>query len=481
MSGDALIARLTAVVGAAHVLTDRADVAARDNDGRGTAGHALALVRPGNTAEVAAVVKVAAEEGVRIVPQGARTGLVAGGTADGSGSMLLLSLERLTSPIEIDPVNRTARVGAGVALSQLNAAAADHGLFFPIDLGADPSVGGMIAANTGGARFLRYGDVRRNLLAVELVSSEADSTVHAFGRDCWKQNDSVDLKQLAVGTGGAMGIVTAATLALQPKPRHLVTALLALNDAMAMDRLLVAFERDWGMLLTAFEGISPAAYEAALGHVLRLRRPFPASADHRYFVLVELAAGAAFDAAMLEEALGNGIAPFMEGGDAPVIDVVVDHKDGLWALRHAVPEGLRASGTVIGCDIALRRGEVAAFRAAMTDEVMRDHPGLQVCDFGHVGDGGLHFNMVWPHDAGPIPTGLADALRMRVSEAVVERHGGSFSAEHGVGPRNIAAYRRFTALPSRQLAGRIQSLFAPVPVGRVDFGPSGEEQPCPTH
>jgi FAD/FMN-containing dehydrogenase len=471
MTRDALVARLTAVVGAAHLLTDRADVAARDNDGRGAAGEALAVVRPGSAAEVAAIVAIAAEEGIRVVPQGARTGLVAGGTADDSGSMLLLSLERLTGLLEIDPVNRTARVGAGVALSQLNAAAAEHGLFFPIDLGADPSVGGMIAANTGGARFLRYGDVRRNLLAIELVSSAADSEVLHFGRDCWKQNDSVDLKQFAVGTGGTMGIVTAATLALQPRPAHMVTALLALSDAMAMDRLLVAFERDWGMLLTAFEGISPPAYEAALGHVPRLRRPFPESPDHRYFVLVELAAGAAFDAAMLEEALGNGIAPFMDGESAPVRDVVVDHHDGLWALRHAVPEGLRASGTVIGCDIALRRGEVAGFRAAMTAEILRDYPGIAVCDFGHVGDGGLHFNMVWPGEAGPMPAGLADELRMRVSEAVVERHGGSFSAEHGVGPRNIAAYQRFTPLPAQRLAGRLQSLFAPVPVGRVAFGP----------
>ncbi|QEH76930.1 FAD-binding oxidoreductase [Sphingomonas sp. C8-2] len=481
MTTGALIARLVAVVGPAHLLTDRADVAMRDHDGRGPAGRALALVRPGCTAEIARVMAIAADEGVRVVPQGARTGLVAGGAADDSGSMLLLSLERLTSPLAIDPVNRTARVGAGVTLSQLNAAAAEHGLFFPIDLGADPSVGGMIAANTGGARFLRYGDVRRNLLSIELVSGGADGEVRTLGRDCWKQNDGMDLKQLAIGTGGAMGIVTAATLTLQPRPAHAVTALLALTDAMAIDRLLVAFEHDWGMMLTAFEGMSPAAYEAALRHVPRLRRPFAADAGHRYFLLVELAAGAAFDGAMLEEALGTAIAPFMEGDAALVADVAVDRHDGLWALRHAIPEGLRASGSVIGCDVALRRGDVAAFRAAMTAEVLRDHPDLRVCDFGHVGDGGLHFNMLWPHEAGPIPPGLADALRMQVSATVVERHGGSFSAEHGVGPRNVAAYRRFTPSAVQRLAGHVQSLFASVPIGRVAFGPAAEEETCPTN
>ncbi|MES2496238.1 MAG: FAD-binding oxidoreductase [Pseudomonadota bacterium] len=470
MTVSALIDRLRAVVGPAHLLIDRSDLAGRDTDGRGAAGHALALVRPGNAEEIAKVVAIAAREGVRIVPQGARTGLVAGGTADDSGSMLLLSLERLNRLLEINPVNRTARVGAGVTLSQLNAAAAEHGLFFPIDLGADPTVGGMIAANTGGARFLRYGDVRRNLLAVELVTSGPAAAILRLGRACWKQNDGVDLKQLAVGTGGAMGIVTAATLALQPKPVHAVTALLALSDEMAIDRLLTAFERDWGMLLTAFEGVSSAACDAAFDHVPRLRRPFPTNEAHRYFLLVELAAGAAFDAAMLEEALATGIAPFMEGPDAPVVDVAVDRQNGLWALRHAIPEGLRASGSVIGCDVALPRGDVAAFRRAMTIEILHDHPQLRVCDFGHVGDGGLHFNMVWPHEAGPIPAGLADGVRMKVLAAAVERHGGSFSAEHGVGPRNIAAYRSFTDPAVQRLAGQIQSLLAPVPIGRVNFG-----------
>jgi FAD/FMN-containing dehydrogenase len=469
MSEPDLMARLVSLVGPAHVLTDPADLAARSNDGRGSAGRAFALVRPKDAAEVARVIAIAAQEGVRVIPQGARTGLVAAGAADESGTMLLLSLERLRQPLTIDPVNRTVHAGAGVALSQINAAAAAHGLFFPIDLGADPTVGGMIAANTGGARFLRYGDVRRNLLSLEVATSSPDSEVRRYGRDCWKQNDSVDLKQLFVGTSGAMGVVTAATLALQPQPIHAITALLALRDPMAIDRLVTAFERDWGMLLTAFEGISPLAYEAALSHVPRLRRPFPADASHPYYVLVELAAGAVFTAAMLEDALAAALGPFMEGGASIVADVAVDRHDGLWALRHAVPEGLRASGTVIGCDIALRRGDVAGFRRTMTDDVARRYPQLRVCDFGHIGDGGLHFNLVWPRDAGPMPRGLAEQVRMGIFEVVAEQYGGSFSAEHGVGPRNLAAYRRFTPLAAQRLAGEVQKLLAPIAIGRVNF------------
>lgn len=469
MIGLRWIDDLETLVGRRHVFTGSADLAARDGDGRGAAGRSVALVRPGNAQEVAATLALAARHGLTCVPQGARTGLVAAGTADESGSMLLLSSERLVAPLEIDPVNRTVRVGAGVTLSQLNEAAAAHGLFFPIDLGADPTVGGMIAANTGGARFLRYGDVRRNLLAVELAVSSETGGVLELGRPCWKQNDGVDLKQMAIGTSGAMGIVTAATLSLQPTPVHRVTALFALRDQHAIEKLLVALEMGLGGCLTAFEGMSPAAYEAAVAHVSQLRRPFARDTGHRYFVLAELSGGQAFDDAMLEAALATVAAPFLEDGSS-IAEVAVDRRDGLWAIRHAVPEGLRATGIVIGCDVAMRRGDVSRFRDRMRSEIARVEPRLEICDFGHVGDGGVHFNMVWPHAAGPMPPHLADTMRLRVAEVTVDEFGGSFSAEHGIGPRNIAAYQRFTPHATKELAGRIQALFSPVPIGRVDFG-----------
>ncbi|WP_422056259.1 FAD-binding oxidoreductase [Sphingomonas sp.] len=469
MNDRDLVVALRRIVGCGHVLTDPSDLAGRDHDGRGPAGRSRALVRPRTTEEVAAVVEMAVRAGVTLVPQGARTGLVASGVADESGGMILLSTERLNA-VAIDPVNRTARVGAGVSLSTLNAQAAAHDLFFPIDLGADPTMGGMIAANTGGARFIRYGDVRRNLLSLELVTSNAPATILQLGRDCWKQNDGLDLKQLAIGSGGAMGIITAATVALQPTPRHAITALIALRDPMALDGLLLTFERSWGMLLTAFEGISRPAYLAALHHVPHLRRPFPADAEHPYFVLIELAAGAAFDAMVLEDALAGVLAEMIEAPASPIADVVVDHGADLWALRHAVPDGLRAMGTTIGCDIAVRRGDVSRFRREMAAEIARDYPGLLVCDFGHIGDGGIHFNLVWPTEHGPLPQGLAEAVRMRIFAVAVERYGGSFSAEHGVGPRNIAAYHRFTPPAVQQLAGAVQTLLAPAPISRVWYG-----------
>lgn len=457
---------LADAVGPANLFTDPNDLAGYASDGRGVTGRPLGVVRPSSSAQVAAVLRAAHAAGVRVVPQGARTGLVAAAIAGDDAQLLLLNFDRLSRPPEIDPVNRTADVDAGVRLSALNAAAASHDLSFPIDLGADPSIGGMIAANTGGARLLRYGDVRRNLLALEVVTSEAEPRVLQLGAPLWKNNTGIDLKQLLVGSSGSLGIVTRATLALSPLPAARVTALLALDTDESAVELLLALEAGFGTLLTAFEGISAPALSAALTHVPRLRDPFAGTLPP-YAVLIELSAGAAVEAEWLEERLGETLAPWMERGVIP--DAVLDRRDDLWAIRHAVPEGLRASGKVIACDIALKRGDVMRFRRDLAARVQAVAPQLRLHDFGHVGDGGLHFNMVWPPEAGPFDASVAEAARATVFRAVVEEYGGSFSAEHGIGPSNAAWYAALVPEPVRRLAGAVQRLLAPLPVGRVDF------------
>ncbi|SFG52632.1 FAD/FMN-containing dehydrogenase [Novosphingobium sp. CF614] len=466
---DGLIARLTGIVGEANVLIDAGDVAGYRTDGRGEGdGVPLAVVRPVDADAVSALIHLAAERGVRIVVQGARTGLAGAGLASEDGGCLIVNLDRLSRHIAIDPENRTATVDAGVRLSALNAAAAEHGLFFPIDLGADPAIGGMIAANTGGSRLLRYGDVRSNLLSLDFVRADAEGASMTLGAPLWKNNTGLDLKQLLVGSAGSMGIVTRATLALQPLPRHRITAMIALREPAFALPLLLALERDFGTLLSAFEGMSGPAYAAALEHVPGLRSPFANIPN--YVVLVELSAGAVLDEALLEEWLAVDLEPYMDGDGAPVIDVAIDHRDGLWAIRHAVPEGLRASGTVIACDIALRRGDMMRFRDDMAGRLKAEAPMLVPHDFGHIGDGGLHYNLVWPSAAGPVDRTVVERTRSLIFDAVVREYGGSFSAEHGIGPRNIAHYPRFVPAPVRQLAGALQQLVAPVPLGRVDFG-----------
>jgi FAD/FMN-containing dehydrogenase len=356
---------------------------------------------------------------------------------------------------------------AGVALSTLNNAAAEHGLTFPIDLGADPSVGGMVAANTGGARFLRHGDVRRNLLGLEVVLSDGAGTCLELGRALWKDNSGLDLKQLFTSSAGALGVVTRATLALQPLPANSVTALVALTEAEHALALLLHLEQSAGSLLTAFEGISANALELAFRHLPRLRKPFGDTIPE-YCVLIEVAAGAGIPPECLSNLIEQSVGSMLESGSAS--DAVIDQTDSLWSIRHAVPEGLRAHGVVVGCDVSVRRGDLMAFRSVAAAEVRERWPQLIIADFGHIGDGGVHFNLVWPNAAGPVPMGLPEAVKSHLFAIAFERFGGSFSAEHGVGPRNISSYVRFTPLAVRSLAGRIQRVVAPAELGRVDFG-----------
>lgn len=467
MIGQApLLAALKGVVGGGHVLTDSADLAGFAADGRGAHGHPLAVVRPASAAEVVAVMRLAIAAGVRLVPQGARTGLVEAGIADQGGGMLLLSLDRLNA-IAVDPANRSAQVGAGARLSALNAAAGELGLHYPIDLGADPSVGGMVAANTGGARFLHYGDVRRNLLGLEVATAEPEPRLLRLGAGLWKDNSALDLKQLFVGSCGSMGVVTGASLALSTLPQVRLTALMALETPDMATGLLATLEQHFGALLTAFEGISMPALAAALQHVPRLKAPFP-HLSPGYCVLVELSAGTAFEAGWLEDRLGELLTPWLERGD--VLDAAMDRGAGLWAIRHAVPEGLRASGRVVACDIALKRGDVMRFRADVAARVSAIAPQLKLMDFGHVGDGGLHFNMVWPAEAGPFQPAVAEAARALVFRTAVNGYGGSFSAEHGIGPANAHWYQELVSADVRALSGVVQQLVSPMPIGRVDFG-----------
>ena len=471
---DTAIEEFRRTVGPANVLVAGDDLDRYAEDGRGALGLPALVVRPGTAEEVAAVLQTAFAHGLAVVPQGARTGLVAAGIADGGEAQVLLSLERVKGETRIDPANRSLTTGAGALLSDVNALAMEHGLFFPIDLGADPSIGGMIAANTGGARFLRYGDVRRNVMALEIVTAEARPRILSLGSELWKDNSALAIEQLIIGSSGALGVVTGATLALSPLPANQVSAMLALPNPEAALDLLTRLEDGFGTLLTAFEGISRNAFQAAVTHVPNLRNPFPGE-EPAYSVLVELSGGRAVPAEWLEEQLGEVLTPLFEDGS--VADAMIDRGDGLWAVRHAVPEGLRASGKVVACDISLRRGDVMRFRSLMIERLAQLAPQLILHDFGHIGDGGMHFNCVWPHSAGPFEQELGDAAREAIFAACVEEFGGSFSAEHGIGPVNEAWYARFKSEELRRLSGEIQDLIAPMPLGRVDFGTTGTRNP----
>ncbi len=449
------LAALEALVGPAGLARTPADRAAYETPARYAKGVAAAVVRPATTAEVSAVVGYCAREGLAFVPQGANTGLVEGSTPDASGQQLVLSLDRLTAPLEIDAADRVATVGAGVRLSALNAALEPHGLFLPIDLSADPSLGGMAATNTGGARFLRYGDMRRHVLGLEVVLPDAQGTALTLSHGLRKDNAAIALRQLFVGGCGAFGVITKLTVEVHHRPRQTAAALLIPRDLDAVLPLLCAFEAEAGTTLTAFEGMSKAAMARAIAHAPSLANRFVGGIPD-YAVLVELTrAWSPRDGEpSLDETLQQIAGALLDRDDAPLADALFGSATKMWALRHALSEGLRASGPVIGFDLSFRRRDLARFRAEAAAMLAADFPDYALCDFGHVADGGVHFNLVGPDD----PDRRA-ALREAVLTLAVDGYAASFSGEHGLGRAVQNAYDRFTPRLVQDYSAAVAAVF----------------------
>lgn len=435
-------------------------------------GRAAALVRPATTEQIAALVKLAATHGLTIVPQGAHTGLVRAATPTDAERHVLLATDRLRGRFEFDPLDRTLVVSAGYKLSEINARLEQHDLFFPIDLSADPSVGGMLAHNTGGTRMLRYGDVRANTLALTAVLADG-AVVHA-GRGLQKDNAGLALQHLFIGSSGSLGVITEATLKLHPLPRQRAATLVApgsLDDVFPLYQRVM--QSELAGLVSAFEGISKPALEAAQQHRSRHSnvRPLFDGAAPEYALLIELSSELSPARLDLEALLQQLLEQEFETGR--VADAVIGADHDVWEARHSISEGLREHGKVIGFDISLPRKHFMRFRAEGAAWLAEHFPSARVADFGHLGDGGLHFNMVWPHDAPALDAIAMERLRAGVNEIVV-RLGGSFSAEHGVGPQIQQAYWQLSDAGSLVLSGRIERAMNPDSVlGLTRFGPAG--------
>jgi len=439
----ALLKSLATLMGAAGLVTEAHERQRYEQGWRYGRGTAFAVVRPAGTEEVARVLAFATEHGLRVVPQGANTGLVGASTPDGSGEMLVLSLDRMSRRLEIDTTDRTVAADGGVLLSQLDAALGEKGLLFPIDLGADPTVGGMVATNAAGTRVLRYGDVRQNLLGLEVVL--ADGTVLDLMTALRKNNTGLDVKQLFVGTSGVFGVVTRALLRVVPRPAQRAAAFVGAERGTTVLALLAHLERRLGDVLSAFEVISAEALAPVFRYQPRLRSPFGSDLP-AYAVMVELSTTLAAEALDLESLLEATLGGLLEGDEAEgITDIFPGKPAELWDIRHHVSESHRHEGEVLGFDISVPRSSMAEFVDAARDLVAADYPFARVCDFGHWGDGGVHLNLVWKREEAPRPAAdLKAELQPRIYALAVERFRGSFSAEHGVGPHNQAFYDRYT-------------------------------------
>ena len=455
-----VVSTLAGMLGEDAVVTEPHELARYEQGWRYGQGKALAAVRPGRTEDVARVLAFASAQGIRVLPQGANTGLVGASTPDASGQMLVLSLERLSRTLEIDPVDRTVTAGGGVLLSQLDAALADKGLLFPIDLGADPTVGGMVATNAAGTRVLRYGDVRQNLLGLEVVLP--DGTVLDLMTALRKNNTGLDCKQLFVGTSGTFGVVTRAVLRVVPRPAQRATALVGTADGATALRLLTHLERHVGDVLTAFEVISAAALAPVFRYQPRLRNPFGMQLPS-YTVLVELSTTLGADALALDTLLETSLGALLEDDEGQgITDIFPGKPADLWDIRHHVSESHRHEGEVLGFDIGVPRSSMAEFVDAARALLAPEYPFLRVCDFGHWGDGGVHLNLVWKKEDAPRPIAeLKAELQPRIYDLAVTRFRGSFSAEHGVGPHNQAFYDRYTPELVREICRTLKARLDP--------------------
>src|SRR5437870_3871281 len=416
----AIASALVEMLGADAVVREPHELTRYEQGWRYGRGAALAAVRPASTDAVARVLAFASERGIGVVPQGANTGLVGASTPDGSGRMLVLSLERLSRTLEVDPVDRTVTADGGVLLSQLDAALAEQGLLFPIDLGADPTVGGMVATNAAGTRVLRYGDVRQNLLGVEVVL--ADGTVLDLMAALRKNNTGLDAKQLFVGTSGVFGVVTRAVLRVVPRPAQRATALVGAASGATVLQLLSHLERGLGDVLTAFEVVSADALGPVFRYQPRLRNPFGAALPP-YTVLVELSTTLPSERISLDDLLESTLGALLEGeAGEGITDIFPGKPSDLWDVRHHVSESHRHEGEVLGFDISVPRSSMAAFVDAARALVAAEYPFIRMCDFGHWGDGGVHLNLVWKKEDAPRPTPeLKAELQPRIYELSVSR------------------------------------------------------------
>jgi len=432
-----LIAQLKAAVGDNNVLVG-GDLGAFEQDWRKrSCGKALAVVRPATTAEVAQVVAACAAAGTSIVPQGGNTGLVVGSTPDESGTQVVLSLQRMNAVRKIDAANMTITVEAGCILQTAQEAAQRAGYLFPLSLAAEGSctIGGNLGTNAGGTQVVRYGNARDLCLGLEVVTAQGEIWDGLTGLR--KDNTGYDLRDLFVGSEGTLGVITAATMKLYPLPAATLTAWAAVPSMDDAVRLLGMAHKHLGAGLTGFEVMGQFALGLVARHFPQMRVPLYEQSP--FCVLLEnsdneseLHARTQFES-LLETALEEGCAT-----DAVVAENLTQAHQ-LWHIRETIPLAQVEEGLNIKHDISVPISAIPRF-CEVTDALLGQAiPGVRLVNFGHLGDGNLHYNV-------QAPRGVDSAAFLREQEEhvnrlvydSVRRFGGSISAEHGVGSLKLA-------------------------------------------
>jgi FAD/FMN-containing dehydrogenase len=391
------------------------------------------MASPASTQELASLVRLCAQHGIPIVPQGGNSGMVGGATPDATGGAVLLSLRRMSTIRQFDVEGRKVTCAAGVILQTLHEAAAEHGLRFPLTLGGKGSatVGGLISTNAGGTQVLRHGSMRSLVLGLEAVL--ADGQVFSMLTPLKKDNRGFDLKQLLIGSEGTLGIVTAATLKLVPGIAERVVIWAGVQSVQAARALLLHCEKAAGEALEGFEILPQASLEAVLDHMPSVRAPL--AEPHGWHVLIEVVADRAgadrlrgVCESMLEDAFEQALI------EDAVLAANESQAEAFWLIRDSVAPAERARGPAVQHDISVPVEAMPDFIDAAVPALEAAWPGSEAIAFGHLGDGNIHFHVIAPQGADAATWQAGDGKR--ISQQVydlVTQWGGSISAEHGIG------------------------------------------------
>jgi FAD/FMN-containing dehydrogenase len=428
------IARFAAIVGDKYAVTEAADVAPYVSEDRNLFhGDSPLVLRPGSTSEVAAICRLATETRSALVPQGGNTGLVGGQTP--IGGEVMISMRRIDRIRDIDIESNTMTAEAGVVLQTAQQRAAEADRLFPLSLGAEGSctIGGNLSTNAGGTAALAYGVAREMALGLEVVL--ADGRILNGLSKLKKDNTGYDLRNLFIGAEGTLGIITAATLKLFPKPRAVETAFVGLKSPDDALKLLGISQREAAGTLTSFELIADIAVGFSVRHGIGMRDPL--ASKHSWYVLMELSSSRDDARDTLEVILARG----MEDGvvDDAVIAANLNQRTAFWNLREEISAAQKPEGGSIKHDVSVPVAAVPAFIAEANEAVIKLIPGARPVPFGHLGDGNIHYNVSQPQNGGSTEDFMARWHDVNaVVFDIVLRMGGSISAEHGIGQLKAA-------------------------------------------
>lgn len=458
-----IIERMKNIVGHAGVLMQQTDLSRYTSDWKGRfTGSTDAVLLPRSTVEVASLVRLCTSEGIAVIPQGGNTGLSGGSVPlHEQPANVILGLGRMNRIIDISRENSTITVEAGVVLQSVQEAADSVNRFFPLSLGAEGScqIGGNLSTNAGGTAVLRYGNARDAVLGLEVVLPNGD--IWNGLRTLRKDNTGYDIKSIFLGAEGTLGIITGAVLKLYSRPLETAVAWVAVDGMASALRLLTELRDAFESRLSAFEYVSREHVDLVLRHVPGHVDPLADKTPG--YVLMEVSDTLRTDAlsGMLESALADAI----ESGIASnaVIATSQAQAASLWNIRHAISEAIRAHGVSLNHDVAVPTGSLPAFTAEATEQVHSHFPEAEVVTVAHMGDGNVHFLVIFPRDFWATLSDANDYIAQvhRLVYTTSVKHQGTFSAEHGIGQSLTAEMSHFKSPVELDLMHRIKAMLDP--------------------